>query len=200
MSLVMPERPDPEHGLLELIWSDYEMHCDFKQESHRKSLLMAPLRLITNTSLRAGILFRLTCASPRWLHWFWRSVLVTLHSSEVGHGARIGPRFHMPHPSGIGIGPEVTIGTGVTIFQHVSLGADLAGTGQPQLCDNVIVLANATVFGPVRVGAGAVVGSNCVLEKDLADGGIAAPARTRIVNRRVNHAMNPVEGRGPRPA
>ena len=192
----MPSSSHNELGLLGLIWSDYQLHAGFKNESRQASMLKALPRMITNTSLRAGILFRLTCASPIWLHWFWRSMLVTLHSSEVVYGARIGPRFHIPHPYGIGIGGQVKIGTGVTLCQHVTLGSDLAATGQPELGDNVVVLAGAMVVGPIRVGDGAVVGANCVLEESLVDGGVAAPARTRVVNRRVNHATNPVDGHG----
>lgn len=183
-----------EYHVLELIWSDYELYCDLTPESRRTSMLKAPVRFVINTSLRAQVLVRLTCAAPRWAHWFFRSLLTTLHASEVVHGAQIGPRLHLPHPYGIGIGGHVRIGRGVTLGQHVTLGSDMAASGQPELGDNVTVLAGAVVVGPVRVGHGAVVGANCVLEEDVADGGVAAPARTRVVNRRINHSKYPVKG------
>ena len=181
----VPAAPALEQSLLKLIWSDYERFMDLGGEDHRSGLLKAPIRFAINTSLRAQVLVRLTCASPRWLHWLFRSLLNLLHSSEVVYGARIGPRMHLPHPYGIGIGGQVRIGSDVTLNQHVTLGSNIGANGQPELGDNVNVLAGAMIAGPIRVGHGAVVGANCVLEEDLPDGGLAAPARTRIVRRRI---------------
>jgi serine O-acetyltransferase len=129
------------------------------------------------------------------MHWFWRSVLNTVHSSEIVYGATIGPALHLPHPYGIGIGGAVRIGHGATICQNVTLGSDMAGSGQPQLGNNVTVLAGAVAVGPISIGDGAVVGANVVLEEDLVPGGLAAPARARIVNRRINWKNYPVQGR-----
>jgi serine acetyltransferase len=187
--------PEREYGLLELIRSDYTFYCDLLQEPQRTRKIKAPVRLLINTSLRAGILFRITCASPRWMHWFWRSVLNSMHACEVVYGAKIGPGLHLPHPYGIGIGGQVRIGHGVTICQNVTLGSDMGATGQPQLGNNVAVFAGAVALGPIRIGNGAVVGANSVLEEDLVDGGLCAPARTRIVNRRINWKNHPVQGR-----
>ncbi|MCW3000028.1 MAG: hypothetical protein JWN65_3577 [Solirubrobacterales bacterium] len=184
-----------EYGLLELIRSDYTFYCDLTQEPQKTRMLKAPLRLLINTSLRAGILFRITCASPRWMHWFWRSVLNTVHSSEVVYGAKIGPGLHLPHPYGIGIGGQVRIGHGVTICQNVTLGSDMGATGQPRVGNNAALLAGAVAVGPIRIGHGAIIGANVVLEEDVADGGLAAPARARIVNRRINWKNYPVQGR-----
>lgn len=184
-----------EHTLLELIRSDYTFYCDLREEPPGRRRLKAPVRLLINTSLRAGILFRITCASPRWMHWFWRSVLNTVHSSEIVYGAKIGPALHLPHPYGIGIGGAVRMGHGVTICQHVTLGSDMAGVGQPQVGNNVTFLAGAVAAGPISIGDGAVVGANVVLEEDLAPGGLAAPARARVVNRRINWKNYPVQGR-----
>lgn len=182
-------------GPLSLIWSDYTFYCDLTAEPRRARLLKAPARFVINTSLRASVLVRLTCAAPKWAHWFFRSLLTTLHASEIVYGARIGPGLHLPHPYGIGIGGQVRIGRGVTLGQHVTLGSDLGARGQPELADNCTVLAGAVVVGPVRVGAGAIVGANVVLEEDVADGGLAAPAKARIVNRRINWKNYPVAGR-----
>ncbi len=191
--------PEPAtHGLLDLIRSDYEMHCDMAAESPRTRLVKAPVRLLLNTSLRAQILVRLTCAAPRNLHWLFRSLLNALHSSEVVHGARIGPRLHLPHPYGIGIGGQVVIGSGVTICQNVTLGSDMGARGQPRLGDHVVVLAGAVAVGPITIGDGAVLGANVVLEEDLVAGGLCAPAKPRIVNRRINWPSYPVAGRDPK--
>lgn len=201
-----PEKPDEEerpaagvterrYGLLELIRSDYEFYCDLHEEPRAVRRRKAPVRFVINTSLRAGVLFRITCAAPRWSHWFWRSLLNALHSSEVVYGARIGPGLHLPHPYGIGIGGQVLIGERVTICQNVTLGSDMGATGQPVVGNHAALLAGAVAVGPIRIGHGAILGANVVLEEDVPDGGLAAPARTRVVKRRINWKNYPVQGR-----
>lgn len=185
----------PRLGLLELIRSDYVFYCDLRKEPARRRALLAVPRHLMNSTLRAGLIVRLSCASPAWLYWFWRTVLTTLHSSEVVHGARIGPALHLPHPYGIGIGGACRIGHGVTIGQNVTLGSDMAGVGQPLVGNNAAILAGAVAVGPIRIGHGAIVGANCVLEEDLVDGGLCAPAKPRIVRRRINWKNYPVKGR-----
>ncbi|WP_354697395.1 hypothetical protein DSM112329_03020 [Paraconexibacter sp. AEG42_29] len=181
-----PDAPEPETlGLLQLIWSDYEHHVAWRGDERRSALLRAPIRLLTNTSLRACVLVRLTCASPRWMHWFWRSVLVALHSSEVVYGAKIGPGLCLPHPFGIGVGGDVAIGRNVTLSQNVTMGSDRRHAGEPQLGDDVVVLPGAMLAGPIRIGHGAVIGANTVVTEDVPDGGMAAAPRTRIVARQV---------------
>jgi serine O-acetyltransferase len=188
-------QPQQQAGLLELIWSDYTYHCDLLKDPPQARLLKAPFRLFMNTSLRAQILVRLTCAAPRWAHWFFRSLLNMLHSSEVVYGAQIGPRLHLPHPYGVGIGGLVRIGSGVTLCQNVTLGSDMEAKGQPEVCDNAVLLTGAVAVGPIRIGEGAIVGANCVLAEDLPDGGLCAPARIRIVKKRINWNDYPVKGR-----
>lgn len=189
----------PQPGPIGLIVSDYRAYAARFPESERTSLLKAPIRMVINTTLRAQVLVRLTCASPRWLHWFWRSVLVAGHSSEVVYGAQIGSGLHLPHPYGIGIGGQVRIGADVTICQHVTLGSDMRATGQPEIGDGAVLLAGAVIVGPVRIGSGAVVGANCVVEQDVPDGGACAPARTRIVARRAAPRVRPPSGPKPPP-
>src|SRR5215217_1143127 len=140
-------------SVFQLIWSDYQAHCDFKRahphlkgESARMSALKAPIRMIINSSIRGNILVRCTCASPRAFHWFWRSMLLTFHSSEVVHGAQIGPRLNLPHPFCIGIGSNVRIGTGVTICQYTTIGGDLNSHDQPTIGDDVVILAGAGLY------------------------------------------------------
>jgi serine acetyltransferase len=175
---------DRRYGLLQLIASDYDRYREMRGESRRSGLLKAPFRFIINSSLRALVIVRLTCCSPRWMHWFWRSVLLTLHSSEVVYGAEIGPRLWLPHPFGFGIGGLVKIGQDATICQNVTLASGMASDGQPQLGNNVVVLSGAMIAGPVTIGDNAIVGANVVLEEDLPDAGVCGPARARIVRRR----------------
>jgi len=135
---------------------------------------------VLNTQLRATLLVRLSAASPQWLWWFFRALLVTLHSSEVMRGARIGPRLRLPHPFGIMIADRVVIGSDLSLHHNVTLGFDLARTGQPRIGDDVTVFPGAVVAGPIEVGHGAVVGANCVLLEDLPAGAMCRPQKVRL--------------------
>jgi serine O-acetyltransferase len=197
-----------EPGLRELIWSDYailgevgavlrEMGEPTSREGESPSRLKAPRRFLTSASLRAALLFRLNAGASRRTSWFWQSVLLALHSCEVMRGATIGPSLRLPHPYGIGIGNRVVIGRNVTLAHNVTLGADRAWSGQPHIGDEVTVHPGAVIAGPITIGEGAVIGANSVVLEDVEPGGLAAPARTRIANRRVNRrqgADRPMSG------
>lgn len=184
------EWPYERFGVLDLIRSDYRRFREVRgrsigrEQAGRGGMAAAVIKHITNTQLRATVLMRLSCAAPRWLQWFFRSVLMYLHSSEIGYGARIGPEFRVPHPSGIVIGGQVVIGRNVAIAQNVTLGSDLQVSGQPTIEDDVIILTGAVVAGPVTIGRGAMIGANSVVMEDIPPGGICAPARLRVVRGR----------------
>jgi serine O-acetyltransferase len=91
---------------------------------------------------------------------------------DIHPGARIGPSFFIDHGTGVVIGETCEIGTGVRLYQGVTLGALsfqkdadgelVRGTKRhPTLQDGVIVYANATILGGRTViGARSVIGSN----------------------------------------
>jgi serine O-acetyltransferase len=69
----------------------------------------------------------------------------------------------------------------VTLYQSVTLGGTSLAKGKrhPTLEDGVIVGAGAQVLGPIRVGAGARIGANAVVVRDVAPGAtmIGIPAK-----------------------
>lgn len=70
---------------------------------------------------------------------------------------------------GIVINPEARIGSGVSIFQQVTIGdSGVDGKpGSPVVGDNVLLGAGCRVLGPIKVGEGAVIGANAVVTKDV---------------------------------
>jgi serine O-acetyltransferase len=99
---------------------------------------------------------------------------------DIHPGARIGPGFFIDHGTGVVIGETCHIGTGVKLYQGVTLGAlsftkDEEGglvrgayKRHPTLEDGVVVYANATILGGQTViGARAVVGSNAWLTESV---------------------------------
>jgi serine O-acetyltransferase len=101
---------------------------------------------------------------------------------EIHPGAVIGRRLFIDHGMGVVIGETAVVGNDVTLYQSVTLGGTSLAKGKrhPTLEDGVIVGAGAQVLGPVRVGAGARIGANAVVVKDVAPGAtmVGIPARS----------------------
>ncbi|MFA6092796.1 MAG: serine O-acetyltransferase EpsC [Elusimicrobiota bacterium] len=95
----------------------------------------------------------------------------SLTGIDIHPGARIGGRFFIDHGTGVVIGETAVIGKNVRLYQGVTLGAKsfpLDAKGRPikgvkrhpELEDDVIIYAGATVLGTVRIGKGSIIGGN----------------------------------------
>jgi len=90
---------------------------------------------------------------------------------DIHPGAKIGARFFIDHGFTV-IGETAEIHDDVTIYQNVTLGGTNPSTGvggkrHPTLRSGVVVGSGAQVLGPVEVGAGARVGANAVVTRDV---------------------------------
>lgn len=91
---------------------------------------------------------------------------------EIHPGARIGCRFFIDHGMGVVIGETAEVGDDVTLYQGVTLGGVSLNKGKrhPTIEDGVVIGAGAAVLGPFTVGAGARIGSNAVVVKEVPPG------------------------------
>ena len=100
---------------------------------------------------------------------------------DIHPGAKIGSRFFIDHGTGVVIGETTTIGNNVKLYQGVTLGAlspfDKEGNPRkgekrhPDIEDDVIIYANATILGGATViGRGAVIGGNTWITKSVPPG------------------------------
>jgi serine O-acetyltransferase len=92
--------------------------------------------------------------------------------AEISPYALIGPGLCLMHSVGIVIGPEVSIGRNLRIYQGVTLG-DGSRPGQPKIGNDVTIGCNAAVLGRVSVGDRAVIGANAVVTRDVPDDAVA---------------------------
>ena len=110
--------------------------------------------------------------------------------SEMAHGetcidihpaAQIGHSFTIDHGTGVVIGATAILGHNVTLYQGVTLGARnfpqeedgslVKGIARhPILGNGVVVYANATILGRVRIGDDAVIGGNLWITHDVEAG------------------------------
>ncbi|MGH8121047.1 MAG: serine O-acetyltransferase [Gammaproteobacteria bacterium] len=116
----------------------------------------------------------------RFNHWLWNKKLfllarISAHlvrfltGIEIHPGAKIGRRFFIDHGMGIVIGETSEIGDDCSIYHGVTLGGTTwqKGKRHPTLYNNVVIGAGAKILGPVTVGAGARIGCNAVVVKDV---------------------------------
>lgn len=100
---------------------------------------------------------------------------------DIHPGAQIGHHFTIDHGTGVVIGSTCVIGNHVKLYQGVTLGAKsfpLDENGNPIkgiprhpiLEDDVVVYANATILGRIRIGKGSTIGGNIWVTEDVPEG------------------------------
>jgi serine O-acetyltransferase len=107
---------------------------------------------------------------------------------DIHPGARIGEYFFIDHGTGVVIGETTIIGSGVRLYQGVTLGARSFSRGadgqllrdearHPIVEDDVVIYAGATILGRVTIGTGSEIGGNVWLTHSV-------PPQSRVVQAR----------------
>lgn len=99
--------------------------------------------------------------------------------AEISSMFRCGPGLFLPHPQGVVIANGVRAGSGVSLFQQVTLGE--WDRGVPRIASRVTVFAGAKVFGDLRVGRRSFIGANAVVVRNVPawSTAIGVPAQSR---------------------
>ncbi len=123
---------------------------------------------------------------------------LVLFGFEVSPRCEIGPGIFFPHPVGTVVGAW-RIGSNVTIFQGVTLGARELDMNfdfrlRPDIGHNVVLGAGSKVLGGVRIGDNATVGANSVVVHSVEAGTtvVGIPAR-RVASKRRRTGLETVE-------
>lgn len=125
-----------------------------------------------------------------WQHGFKWLARFTAHCGrwltgiEIHPGAQIGKRFFIDHGMGVVIGETAVIGDDCTLYHSVTLGGTSwkKGKRHPTLHNGVVIGAGAKVLGPIEIGAGARVGSNSVVLKNVPPGATVVGIPAHIVD------------------
>jgi serine acetyltransferase len=176
-------------SLRSLIASDYEAVCRGRPESPRRRALMFGPRLLYHAPLQATVIVRLAQCGPRWLHGFWRNLLIWKHSIDVEFPVEIGPGLLLPHPVSIVVGRSTKIGANVQIMNNVTIGArpyQQAQDGRicPEIRDGAIILTQSIVVGPITVGENALIGARTWIDTDVPAGAAVRGEQNTVVGER----------------
>jgi len=105
----------------------------------------------------------------------------SLTGIDIHPGASIGKEFFIDHGTGVVVGETAVIGSGVAIYQGVTLGAKnfpLDDEGNPVkgiarhpiIEDNVVIYSGSTILGRITVGKDATIGGNTWITRDVKPG------------------------------
>ncbi|MBE7009838.1 MAG: hypothetical protein E7422_12150 [Ruminococcaceae bacterium] len=101
---------------------------------------------------------------------------------DIHPGATIGDSFFIDHGTGVVIGETTTIGCGVKLYQHVTLGAKSFAVGEdgslvkgikrhPDIGDRVVIYAGATILGgETHIGSDCIIGGSVWLTHSVPAG------------------------------
>jgi serine O-acetyltransferase len=109
---------------------------------------------------------------------------------DIHPGATIGAGFFIDHGTGVVIGETAVIGERVRVYQAVTLGAKRFPTDDdgkirkglarhPQVEDDVVIYAGATLLGRIVIGRGSTIGGNVWVTDDVSPGSQVTQATTR---------------------
>ena len=143
--------------------------------------------MTTYPGVHAVIFYRLSHglwnARLKWLARWLSTLGRWLTGIEIHPAAKIGRRFFIDHGMGVVVGETAEIGDDCTLYHGVTLGGTTwkKGKRHPTLGDDVVVGAGAKVLGPIIIGAGARIGSNAVVVKDVPPGATVVGIPGRVV-------------------
>jgi len=103
--------------------------------------------------------------------------------ADIHPAAKIGKDFFIDHATGVVIGETTEIGDHVSIYQGVTLGgvSSTKGKRHPTIGDHVVIGANATILGNIKIGNSVRVGAGSVVLNDVPDNSTVVGVPGKIV-------------------
>ena len=93
---------------------------------------------------------------------------------EFGPFSQYGKALALCHPFNITLNNDVVLGENVTLFKGVTLGEIISGTrrGVPTVGNRVVICANATVCGGIRVGNDVLIAAGAFVDFNVPDNSV----------------------------
>ena len=108
---------------------------------------------------------------------------------QIKLGTEVGDGIRFPHYGGIVLAKS-KIGINCTIHQNVTIGRSFGkNDGCPTIGDNVIIFANATLIGDIKIGNNVIIGANSVVLTDIPDNSVVAGNPAKIISNDVEKCV-----------
>lgn len=138
--------------------------------------VLASIRSHQYHRARSGPWHLLMRRIARLRHMFWSIIT----QSDIAIEARLGSGLMLPHPNGVVIHEEASIGDDCMIMQQVTVG--MIGDGEvPTIGNRVYIGAGAKIIGRLAIGDDARIGANAVVLRDVPSSCTAVGIPARIV-------------------
>jgi len=143
--------------------------------------------------------------SPRLLRPFLQVIHVlgavyfeALQQMRLDCSAQIGPGLYIAHNGGIVLHPRAVIGERCQLAHQVTIGTlGLGRDGVPWIGNDVYIGTGAVIIGGIRIGDGARIAANSLVNRDVPAGAIVMGVPAKVV--RIAGAKPNPESRIPEP-
>ena len=113
-------------------------------------------------------------------------VMKWLYPCDINPYCTLGAGIRIPHAIGIVIARDAVIGTGVTLYQHVTIGQRHEDVAEaPTIEEGAVIYAGAVLGGNITIGKGAVVGANSVVMQSVPSGYLAVGIPAQLRERKI---------------
>ena len=151
--------------------------------------VLGSIRAFQYHRARGGPWHALMRRMARLRHMFWSIIT----QSDIGLEARLGSRLMLPHPNGVVIHEDASIGDDCMIMQQVTVG--MIGDGEvPTIGNQVYIGAGAKIIGKLVIGDGARIGANAVVLSDVPPNCTAVGIPARIIEQSAAGDAKPLIG------
>jgi len=113
-----------------------------------------------------------------------QSIVSEKFNVDIHPNAKIGKGIMADHASGVVIGETAKIGDYSSLFHGVTLGGVGSEKGQrhPQVGKNVMLSANSTIVGNIKIGDNVKIGAGSVVLNDIPENSTAVGVPAKIIN------------------
>ena len=113
-----------------------------------------------------------------------QSIVSEKFNVDIHPNAKMGKGIMVDHASGVVIGETAIVGDYSSIFHGVTLGGVGSEKGQrhPQVGKNVLLSANSTIVGNIKIGDNAKIGAGSVVLDDIPKDCTAVGVPAKVIN------------------
>ena len=113
-----------------------------------------------------------------------QSIVSEKFNVDIHPNAKMGKGIMVDHASGVVIGETAIVGDYSSIFHGVTLGGVGSEKGQrhPQVGKNVLLSANSTIVGNIKIGDNAKIGAGSVVLNDIPKDCTAVGVPAKVIN------------------